>query len=170
MAFNNDFERRNIPNVEIKNAEILPGGFRNFRGEVYQYNERGDRTFTVVIPDAALAQEMSEDGWKVRILTNRQDEQEPPKYILSVKVDFSHPRFAAIVHMRCDGKITRLNEETINLLDEAMIIQDGTNVVIRAYEWAPGKIKAYLDEMMVEIEPLRRSRYVDDDYPGEEPF
>ena len=44
MAYVND-------NIQIENAKLLPGSFRNFRGEASQYNRAGNRNFCVVIDD-----------------------------------------------------------------------------------------------------------------------
>ena len=160
---NNDFKGRNIPNIVIRDAEILGGGFKNFSGRVSQYNDKGIKKFNVVIPDSDTAQQLSEDGWNVKILRPKNEEEEPKHYI-EVAINFNFWR-KPIVNMRCNDVITELDDESIGVLDNARITHADVN--IRARAWEPGRIKAYLDELMVEIEPPRKSMFLDD-YDDEE--
>ena len=71
-------------NITIENARIM---FRNFAGDKQKnrgYNE--DRKFSVVL-DPDLAKRAGEDGWPVRVLPAR-NEEDDDLYIMDVKVQF----------------------------------------------------------------------------------
>src|SRR5574344_1453774 len=97
-----------ISNVNIENARII---FRNFSGKEGKYNHEGDRNFGVIIDDAALARQMADDGWNVRILKAR-DEDEEPRFWLPVKVDFDHIPPKVIMVTRRAPRGTPLDEES----------------------------------------------------------
>jgi hypothetical protein len=63
--------------------------FRNFAGKEGQYNREGDRNFGVILPDD-VAQQMLEDGWNVKYLKPREDDdaEEGETPWLSVSVNF----------------------------------------------------------------------------------
>lgn len=137
-------------NLQIENATVLPGIFRNFRGEGTQYNRPGNRNFCVLIEDPEQAQKLTEDGWNVRTLRSR-DEEEPDSYYIQVAVNFNGiPPKIYLVTKR--NKVL-LDEETVSELDTAEF--KNVDLVIRPYNWAiNGKegVKAYLKTMYVTLE------------------
>lgn len=150
-----------IDNRIIKDARIAPGRFRNFTGERRNFNDEGDRNFTLFL-DNNTADQLRADGWNVRVLAPRDaDDDEQP--ILRVKVNFAGkypPRVVMVNH----GKKTPLTEETIGLLDTAEI--EKADICIHPYEWhnARGEsgVSAYLKTLYVTI---RDDDEFAEDYP-----
>ena len=126
--------------------------FRNFSGKEGQYNREGDRNFAVLLDDQ-VAEAMAADGWNVKWLKPREDdEDEKEQAYLSVSLNFSKGRPPKVVLVTSRGRTT-LGEQDVELLDWA----DITNVdlIVRPYEWTVNSktgIKAYLQSIYVTIE------------------
>jgi hypothetical protein len=128
--------------------------FRNFSGKEGQYNREGDRNFGVILPSEDVAQQMATDGWNVKWLKPRDEEEgeegeETPWLSVSVNFKGRPPR---IVMITSRGR-SNLGEDEIEILDWA----DITNVdlIVRPYEWSVNGrdgIKAYLQSIYVTIE------------------
>lgn len=133
---------KDLSNITIEGARLL---FKNFSGEERQFNPKGQRNFCVVIDDD-LAKVLKKDGWNVKVLRPR-DEGDADQPYLPVAVRFgAYP--PKIVMVTANGQ-TVLNEETVNLLDTAEI--SNVDLIVRPYEWEPGKVKAYVKTMYVTI-------------------
>lgn len=132
--------------LSIENARII---FRNFNGKESQFNRAGDRNFCVII-EQADAKRLKKDGWNIKELRPRDEEDEPTSY-LQVKVSFNaYPPNVWLVNKK--GK-TKLDEDTIGELDYLSI--DHCDVSVRPYNWeVNGKsgVKAYLKTMYVVAE------------------
>lgn len=125
--------------------------FRNFSGKEGQYNREGDRNFAVLL-DEKVATAMSEDGWNVKWLKPRDEEEEQsPQAYLPVSVNFKG-RPPRIVLITSRGR-TNIDEDSVEMLDWADIIN--VDLIVRPYEWtvnAKSGIKAYLQSLYVTIE------------------
>ena len=152
--------------LNIENAHIM---FKNFSGKGSQFNREGDRNFCVRIDDADLARSLRNEGWNVKQLRPR-DEDEEGTYYLQVKVSFkvSPPR----VYMIAGKKKTLLDEEAINSLDYAEI--QSADVIITPYNWEiNGKkgVKAYLKIAYITIEQdAFAAKYAEEEAPEDAPF
>lgn len=138
-------------NIVMENARLI---FRNFEGREEKYNRKGDRNFGLIIEDPEVAQQLAEDGWNIKELTpkNNDDYDDTPEviYWLPVTVRFDNvPPKVMLVTRR---KKTRLNEENINTIDYANIAK--VDLTVTPYDWeVNGKsgTKAYLQTMYVTI-------------------
>jgi hypothetical protein len=131
--------------------------FRNFAGKEGQYNREGDRNFAVLLDDT-IANQMAEDGWNIKWLRPREeDEDESPQAYLQVSVSYKG-RPPRVVLITSRGR-TNLDEHSIEMLDWADI--QNVDLIVRPYEWTVNQksgIKAYLQSIYVTIEedPLER--------------
>lgn len=142
MAIKNDPKVKE--NVTIYNARLM---FRNFAGEETQYNPRGNRNFCIFLEDD-IAEMMKADGWTLRYLESK--DGDPPQPILSVKVAFGN--YPPTIIIISNGRKTKLNEETVNMLDWAEIAH--CDVMVRPYTWevrGESGVKAYLKSMYVTL-------------------
>lgn len=138
-------ERRNNQ-IPFEDVRIC---FRNFSGVASQYNHEGDRNFCMIFRDPEEALAMRAEGWNVKQMRPRDDEEEPP-YYMQVKVRFGqYPPKIVLVTSR--GQ-TLLDESTISMLDVAEIAR--VDLIVRPYTWevrGNTGITAYVKAMYVTI-------------------
>lgn len=131
--------------LQIEDSRII---FRNFAGEGSKFNREGDKNFAVLIPDQEIADELIEAGWNVKIKPPR-DEDDSPFMYLPVKVKFNNRGPA--IYLRSGNSVpTRLNEDTVDMLDEIDIVS--VDMDIRPFDWEVGDKTgrtAYLQAMEV---------------------
>ena len=151
-------------NITIENARIM---FRNFAGDKQKnrgYNE--DRKFSVVL-DPDLAKRAGEDGWPVRVLPAR-NEEDDDLYIMDVKVQFG--KFPPqIVLITSAGKM-ELDEKNVNILDYVNI--ENVDLQIRPYNYDINEktgVKAYLKSLWItKREDAFEEKYKDIPYIGDD--
>lgn len=130
----------------IEDARLV---FRNFSGKEGQYNREGDRNFSVFLSEDVV-EIMIKDGWNVKFLSSR-DEDEVDRAYIQIAVNFNN-RPPRIVMITSTAR-TNLTEESVGVLDWAAI--ETCDLIARAYDWSVnGKTgtKAYLQSMFVTIE------------------
>lgn len=148
-------------NIVIENARII---FRNFSGNASRYNPAGNRNFAVFL-DGELPDILAKDGWNVKWLEARDDEDERQAY-LQVAVSFNaYP--PKILMITGQGK-TLLTEDMVHVLDWAEI--ETVDLIIRPYNWTVNDksgVKAYVKSMYVTIvEDEFESKYYDIPFSG----
>ena len=134
-------------NITIEGAKLIK---RNFRGQASDWNEEGNRNFGVLIP-ADMAESLKEDGWNIKFLPPRNDDDEEQAW-LPVKVKFGKIN-PTIVMITKRGKL-RLDEDTVSQLDWSII--ENADIIIRPYNYpairgrAAG-VSAYLKALYITI-------------------
>lgn len=113
--------------LQIEDSRII---YRNFAGVGSKFNREGDRNFAVIIPDEETKDLLIENGWNVKIKPPR-DEYEDPFMFLPVKIKFNNR--GPGVYVRSADKVTRLSEETVDMVDEIDIAS--VDMDLRPYDW-----------------------------------
>lgn len=157
-------ERNN--KLAIDNARII---FKNFTGKDDKFGREGDRSFSIVIEDDALAEQLANDDWNVKPLTPR-DPDEKVNHFIKVKISFKvrPPK----IWLLTNHKRTLLDEDTIATLQYARI--ENADVVVSPWRWEVNSktgIAAYLETLYVKIEddPFA-DKYADYESSDEVPF
>lgn len=136
---------RNDRNLILEDVTIA---FRNFAGKEDTYNRAGDRNFAILLEEDR-AQQMLRDGWNVKYLKVR-DEDDIPQAFISVAV--SYKTKPPKIGMVTSKGLTYLGEDEVETLD--WVDTETVDVTLNPYEWAVnGKtgVKAYLQTMYIKI-------------------
>lgn len=153
--------RARLQPVVLENCRLV---FRNFTGTAGKFNAEGERNFNVCLDDDVAAA-MLADGWNVKWLLPR-EEEDSPQAILKVKVRYPKPgekgRPPNIVLITSRGK-TPLDEGMVGILDWAEIIY--VDLIVRPYEWnirGQEGVTAYVKSLYVTIrEDELEQKYAD---------
>jgi hypothetical protein len=133
-------------NFMIEDARLI---FRNFTGREGPFNKVGDKSFAVILPDE-MALQMIQDGWNVRYLKPREEDDEATPYIsVAVRFDIRPPRVVMIT----STARTSLDNSSVEVLDYADI--QTADLIARGSYWEVGEKsgwKAYLQSLFVTIE------------------
>lgn len=138
----------NIGQITIENARIM---FRNFTGREGQYNREGDRNFVVLIDDPEIEKQLKKDGWNVKYLKPR-DEDDIDQPYLQVSLRYGKSRNPRVGMINSQGLVD-LGEDEVEILDWVDIKK--VDMILNPYEWnvrGDSGIKAYLKTLMVTIE------------------
>lgn len=127
--------------IMFEGARIM---FRNFSGKEGKYNREGDRNFVLFL-EREDANNLAANGWNIKELTPRDEQDEPQPYV-QVKVNF-RGRPPKIMLITSKGK-TPVDEGMINILDWAEL--ETVDLIVNPYDWEMnGKTgtSAYLSSM-----------------------
>lgn len=113
--------------LQIDNARII---YRNFTGAASKFNRDGDRNFSVLIDDQAVADALIKEGWNVKIKPPR-EEGEAPFMHLPVKVKCN--AYGPVVYLKTGDKVNKLDEDSLFCLDDVEI--ESVDLDIRPYDW-----------------------------------
>ena len=117
----------------LKDCKIL---FPNFKGRSTRYNPEGSMNFNVRIDDPAIAQELANDGFNVRLL-NKLDDDAPDTWALKVNLKYgvtkdgrkTGPQIKEVF----DDRIADLNDLNVHCLDDMTI--EKAIIEFRAFEY-----------------------------------
>lgn len=165
-----------IEKLELEDAKLMGGKFKNFSGRGTDYNREGSRYINVVIPEDSV-EELRSKGWAVKELPPR-EEGDSSIYFLKVNIrfqddgGFSDPKIFKGINPENMHKVT---SETVADLDRDEI--EHVDMVVRPYNWSrksgESGVAAYLEEMYVLIKGSRfTAKYsvANDEDDDEPPF
>lgn len=139
--------KKEISNLIIENGRIV---FRNFSGKETKFNPAGRRNFCAIIDDPDLANNLAEDGWNIKYLRPRDEQEQPVAYI---QVGVNYGAVPPKIYLVAGHNKTLLDEDTVGTLDWAEIVS--VDMTIRPYVWEVGGktgIKAYVKNMYITIQ------------------
>lgn len=137
---------QNGKNLTLENVVIA---FRNFAGKEAMYNSEGDRNFAILLEEDR-AEQMLRDGWNVKRLKPRDDDEFGQAFI---SVSVSYKNRPPKIGMVTSKGLTYLGEAEVEVLDWVDI--ETADVTLNPYEWAVnGKsgVKAYVQSLFIKIE------------------
>lgn len=130
----------------LEDARLI---FRNFTGKEGMYNQEGQRNFCVIL-DHEMAEDMVRDGWNIKYLRPREEDEQPTPYVqVSVGFKFKPPRMVLITSR---GRLS-LNEDECEIFDWVDIKK--VDLIVRPYHWSVRDdkgVKAYLQSMYLTME------------------
>lgn len=147
-----------VPTFMVEGANLR---FLNFEGREKLYNDKGQRSFCVDLPEE-LAQQMKADGWNVRRTKADEDGVEGIPYVnVAVGYKIRPPRIVLMT----DRVRTVLDEESVGILDG--VNMKNVDLIARGSEYEPGKLKAYLQSLYVQIDEdyLEKKYAIHDEEP-----
>lgn len=112
--------------VMFENARLM---FKNFSGKEGKFNSPGKRNFVLFL-DRDQANQLSADGWNIKTLTPRDDQEEPQAYV-QVKVNFDG-RPPKIMLITSKGK-TPVDEDMVQILDWAEFAN--VDLIVNPFDW-----------------------------------
>ena len=148
----------------IEDAQII---FKNFAGAARKFNAAGNRNFNVFIDDPKLVDILAEEGFNVRILPAR-DEEDEPRHVL--KINVSYKKIPPTIVQHTGRNSVNLDEEDIAGLDSTFI--SSVDVEFSPYRFqredgSEGR-SAYLRTLHVILEEdVFADKYAEEEHPGE---
>ena len=117
--------------VELKDANVGYGRFRNFSGQISEFNQNGERSFALWL-DQETAEFLDEKGFNVKWpkpMENKFDEPDKRSPFLMVKVRYRYANGelkpadrAPYISLLFDGDRKEYDELTVHALDNLRLI------------------------------------------------
>ena len=145
--------RKNNEIIMIEEAEqrdILPGQFRNFRGEKRKFNDAGKRNFNLSLnlPVEAL-DELASFDLNIKELAGNEEYGDEPTRFVKVNINFDS-KVPPELYLVSGRNMKELTQNELGLLDGARFTN--VDMVINTYHSAPGKCSLYLNKGYFTIE------------------
>lgn len=136
--------------ISIEDVQLI---FKNFSGNPDKFNAEGNRNFGILV-DKESAVAMEADGWAIKYLKPRPDEDEDPdlQAWLKVKLNMKSGQPPRVVMITSKGKTT-MTEDMVGALD--YVIMKKVDISISPWAWSMGGnegISAYVKTLYVTIE------------------
>lgn len=127
----------------LKDCKIL---FANFKGRATRYNPEGNRNFNVRIDDPAIAQELANDGFNVKLL-NKLEPDAPDSWCLKITIRYNreHPEYNPQIKEVFDDRSADLDEGNVHCLDDMTVKKAIVEFRGFVYDDAQHKCSAYLN-------------------------
>lgn len=161
--------------MDARQGDILPGQFRNFRGEKRRFNDEGKRNFNLALnlPEEAL-QDLAATGLKIKELAGNEEYGDEPTRFVKVNVAFGG-RVDPELYLCCGrNKPKLLTQNELGLLDGARFTN--VDLSIRTYHRDESTCTLYLQKgyFTIEQDPIS-AKYENLNYDlldleGEEPL
>lgn len=140
----------------VEGAQLI---FRNFEGKEGPFNRKGDRSVSIVL-SPEIAEQLLADGWNVKQLKSREEEEDGTFYITAAINYENRPPKIVMITSRAR---TTLDANTVETLDYAEFTN--VDVLCRAHDWNVGDksgTKAYVKSMYVTVlEDELEKKYAD---------
>ena len=161
LAVKNVLKQIRMESYTLNRKGIVPGAngcytfydariiYRNFSGKESKFNKAGDRNFGIIIDDLAMADKMAAEGWNIKPLPARSEEEEPKCWIpVALRFDRVPPKV-----FKKSGRIkTRLDEESVGSLDYDEYAKVDVTITPSHWEVKGEKgTKAYVKTMFVTL-------------------
>ena len=146
--------------------DILPGQFRNFRGEKRKYNDEGKRNFNLALNlEEEVIEELRSTGLRIKELPPRDDEYgDAPTYFVKVNVAFG--QYPPELYLVSGNKMKELTKQELGLLDGARF--SNVDLIIRTYHKDEESTTLYLQKgyFTIEQDPIT-AKYANYDPDGD---
>ena len=164
----------NILVMDATQEDILPGQFRNFRGEKRRFNDEGKRNFNLALnlPEEAL-NDLAATGLKIKELAGNEEYGDEPTRFVKVNVAFGG-KVPPELYLVSGKNMKELTQNELGLLDGARFTN--VDLVIRTYHRDENTCTLYLQKgyFTIEQDPIS-AKYANLNYDaldleGEEPL
>ena len=131
-------------------ADILPGQFRNFRGEKRKFNDEGKRNFNLALNfDTKVLDELAGLGLNIKELGANEEYGDEPTRFVKVNVAFGG-KVPPELYLVSGKNMKELNQMELGLLDGARFTN--VDLIIRTYHRDEDTCTLYLQKGYFTIE------------------